>query len=153
MRYTEISVGDKVLRLRLTAQKLQAFIKNNADSAQSPMLALLDSMNSLGMQAELLTAALNWVDPKDSFRNEIRNGYQLLDEMADNDFGGPLAVKKLILQMAVDAGLITAEDADPLAEALAQGQEKFVEVMGKALRMERVDAPEQAESSREENPT
>lgn len=154
MRYTEIQVGDKTLRLRLTAQKLQAFIKNNADGAENPMLALLDAMNSLSMQAELLTAALTWSDPRDDFRNEIRNGYQLLDEMADADYGGPVAVKKLILQMAVDSGLITAEDAGKLREALSAGQARFVDVMERALRMDRLDGqPEAAAPENPEHPT
>lgn len=149
MKTTEITVGGQTLQLRLTAAKLQTYIKANANSAQSPLLAILDAMDSLGKQADLLTAALTWPEAK----NPIRSGYALLDAMADDDYGGPVAVKRLIVQLAVDAGLVTAEDGDKIAESLAPGQEKLMDTVCRLLRMEQVNVDTQTTAGKEENPT
>lgn len=152
MKYLELPVNGKILKLRLTTLKLQNYIKANGDRSASPLLSVLDAMESLEKEAALLTAALSW--PGTENTNAIKDGYQLLDELAD-DGKSTTDVKELILRLAVDAGLLAEEDGQALIDSLKPGNDKMIATMSQVLRLERPDLADSAEPAEasEANPT
>lgn len=151
MNVLNITVGDTNLSLRLSASKLQEYIKNYSNEAQSPLLAVLDAMDSLKNQAALFTAALQ----HKGNLNPIKDGYELLDKMADAGFT-PMQRKALIVDLAEQSGLVDTDDAATVRKSIERGNKKFIDTVAVLLAGDRpaMDGAlaEDAQPA-EENPT
>lgn len=151
MRVKTIVLGDTTVSLRLTASKLQQYIKDYSNESQSPLLAVLDAVEPLKNKAALFTAALQYKGNT----NTVKDGYELLDLMTDAGFT-PMQVKHLIVDLAEDSGLVDPEDTSTVRDAIDSGNRKFINVVAKVLSG---DAPEpdaptaNPEDVAEENPT
>lgn len=150
MNVKTITLGEATVSLRLTASKLQAYIKDYSNEAQSPLLAVLDAMESLKNKAALFTAALQHKGNS----NSVKDGYELLDLMADSGYS-TLDVKNLIVELAEQSGLVDHDDASTVLDAIENGNRKFIDTIAKVLAGEKPeDAPaDEAEPPEEENPT
>lgn len=157
MNVLNITVGDTAVSLRLTASKLQEYIKNYSNEAQSPLLAVLDAMDSLKNQAALFTSALQY---KGNL-NLIKDGYELLDKMADAGLS-PMDRKGIIIDLAEQSGLVDAEDATAVRKSIEKGNRKFIETVAVLLAGDRPsvdnasateEAPSEDAHPAEENPT
>lgn len=151
MNVLNITVGDTNLSLRLSASKLQEYIKNYSNEAQSPLLAVLDAMDSLKNQAALFTSALQY---KGNL-NPIKDGYELLDKMADAGFT-PMQRKALIVDLAEQSGLVDTDDAATVRKSIEKGNKKFIDTVAVLLAGDRPamdGAPAEDAQPAEENPT
>lgn len=151
MNVLNITVGDTNLSLRLSASKLQEYIKNYSNEAQSPLLAVLDAIDSLKNQAALFTTALQY---KGNL-NPIKDGYELLDKMADAGFT-PMQRKALIVDLAEQSGLVDTDDADTVRKSIEKGNKKFIDTVAVLLAGDRPTmdgAPAEDAQPAEENPT
>lgn len=151
MNVLTITVGDTNLSMRLTASKLQEYIKNYSNEAQSPLLAVLDAMDSLKNQAALFTAALQ----HKGNLNHIKDGYELLDKMADAGFT-PMQRKTLIVDLAEQSGLVDTDDAATVRKSIEKGNKKFIDTVAVLLAGDRPtmdDDPAEDAQPAEENPT
>lgn len=150
MQVLEIMVGSTPVSLRLTASKLQSYIKENGNDAQSPLLAVLDAVESLKQKAALFTAALQFKGNS----NTVKDGYELLDMLADAGYT-PLKTKQLIIQLAEQSGLVDPEDADTVREAIEKGNRKFINTVAMVLAGDAPDSEPAATDGepQEENPT
>lgn len=151
MNVLNITVGDTNLSLRLTASKLQEYIKNYSNEAQSPLLGVLDAMDSLKNQAALFTTALQY---KGNL-NPIKDGYELLDKMADAGFS-PMQRKALIVDLAEQSGLVDTDDAATVRKSIEKGNKKFIGTVAVLLAGDRPamdDVPTEDAQPEEENPT
>lgn len=151
MNVLNITVGDTNLSLRLSASKLQEYIKNYSNEAQSPLLAVLDAMDSLKNQAALFTSALQY---KGNL-NPIKDGYELLDKMADAGFT-PMQRKALIVDLAEQSGLVDSDDAATVRKSIEKGNKKFIDTVAVLLAGDRPamdEAPTEDTQTAEENPT
>lgn len=151
MNVYSITVGDTAVSLRLTASKLQEYIKNYSNEAQSPLLAVLDAMDSLKNQAALFTSALQY---KGNL-NTVKDGYELLDKMADAGIT-PVQRKILIIDLAEQSGLVDAEDATTVRTSIEKGNRKFIDTVAVLLAGDRPavdEAPTEDAQPAEENPT
>lgn len=150
MNVKTITLGETTVSLRLTASKLQDYIKNYSNEAQSPLLSVLDAMENLKNKAALFTAALQFKDNT----NAVKDGWELLDLMADSGYTA-LDVKKLIVELAEQSGLVDHEDTVDVLNAIESGNRKFINTITMVLAGERPDdAPAaDAEQPESENPT
>lgn len=151
MQVLNITVGDTPVSLRLTASKLQSYIKDYGNEAQSPLLAVLDAVEALKQKAALFTAALQYKGNS----NTVKDGYELLDMMADAGYT-PLKTKLLIIQLAEQSGLVDPENADLVRESIEKGNRKFIDTVAKVLAGENPEPegdPGSADPAEAENPT
>lgn len=150
MNVKTVPLGETTVSLRLTASKLQAYIKDNSNEAQSPLLAVLDAMESLKHKAALFTAALQYKGND----NKVKDGYELLDMMADTGMS-TLDVKNLIVEMAEQSGLVDHEDAASVLDAIDKGNRKFINTITTVLAGDRPEGTPaaDAEQPEEKNPT
>ena len=107
MNVMTISLSGEDVTLRLSAGKLQEFIKSGKNTEQTPLLAVLDALDTLERKAALLTAALQ----HKGNANKIKNGYDLLDELVDKVLAGEIPDAKtqaaaLRAKLMLERGLI-----------------------------------------------
>lgn len=121
MRCYEITLKDDThVQLRLTAAKLEWYLKETKSDQQNPLLGVLDAVAILGKRIKLLTAALQW--PKNS--NTVKDGAELLDLLLD-DGVTPREISNMILELACQAGLMEEAELEDMMEANAEGASKF----------------------------
>lgn len=121
MRCYEITIGDGVqVQLRLTAAKLEWYLKETGGDQQNPLLGVLDAVAILGKRIKLLTAALQWQGNK----NTVKDGASLLDGLLD-DGVTPHEISSMILQLACQAGLMEEDELEDMLAANEEGTAKF----------------------------
>ena len=149
MRATKIVLDDKAVYLRLSASKLAEYTKETG-SGGNTLFAVMDALDDLDKQAALFAAALDYKGNP----NEIHDGYELIDMLADAKYG-PLGVKQLIIELAEDAGIITKVDAAKLVGAIKAGNDKLYDAAVAVLSgdLSNLNVPAQKAESTEENPT
>ena len=150
MNVKTITLGETTVSLRLTASKLQSYIKDYSNDAQSPLLAVLDAMEALKNKAALFTAALQYKGNT----NTIKDGWEFLDQMADSGYS-PMEVKKLIVELAEQSGLVDRNDAADVLAAIDAGNRKFINTITKVLAGEQPEGvpDSDGEQPEVENPT
>lgn len=147
----EIQLSGQTITLRLTSKALLQYSMKHGVEGNSPAVAVLNAVGDYAARADLFTGALNHPDNK----NAVKDGCVLQDLFADNSWDRD-AVNQLILDLAVEAGLLKAEEATTLFECAAENGAKIVRTLGKLLRGDRAglgEAEQVAETSEEENPT
>lgn len=90
------------LRLTLAGQRELSLKADGAD-ALSCVMGAIDSPEDM---AELLTQALSWPGNE----NPIHDGEELYDLLVDNGYAGNEAFTELVLNIAHNAGLLSAEE-------------------------------------------
>ena len=150
MNVKTITLGETTVSMRLTASKLQSYIKDYSNEAQAPLLAVLDAMEVLKNKAALFTAALQYKGNT----NTIKDGWEFLDLMADSGYS-PMEVKKLIVELAEQSGLVDRYDAADVISAIDAGNRKFINTITKVLAGEQPEGTPESDEGRpeEENPT
>lgn len=151
LNVSTICVGDKEVTLRLTSKALMNFNLKHGAEGNSPVVAVLNAVNDYAARIDLLTAALN--HPEN--RNTIKDGATLLDEMADSGSWDRNGINTLILDLALQSGLLDAEDHEALIDPVAKSGPKLIKTLSKLLTGERISADE-ADAGGEsdaENPT
>lgn len=121
MRCYEITLNDDThVQLRLTAAKLEWYLKETKGDQQNPLLGVLDAVAILGKRIKLLTAALQWPGNE----NTVKDGAALLDKLLD-DGVRPREISNMILELACQAGLMEEEELEDMMAANAEGSVKF----------------------------
>ena len=149
MKARKIILDDKAVFLRLSASKLAEYAQSIGSDGNT-LFAVMDALDNLKNQAALFEAALNYKGNP----NEIHDGYELIDMLADAEYG-PMGVKELIIQLAEEAGVITKVDAAKVVAAIKAGNERLYKVAVAVLTgdtSELSDGDSPAETA-EENPT
>ena len=150
LKVVEISVGEKMLTLRLTSRAIMNYCKKHGSEGGSPVIAVLEAVNNIEARADLLTAALGHPDN----HNEIKDGYKLLDMMADSGSWDRHIINDTILELARQSGLLTDEDYLSLIEPVRENGEKLISTMARLLSGKPVeDTAPDAQGERAENPT
>lgn len=150
LNVVEISVGEKNLTLRLTSRAIMNYCKKHGSEGGSPVIAVLEAVNNIEARADLLTAALGHPDN----RNEIKDGYKLLDLMADSGSWDRHIINDTILELARQSGLLTMEDYLSLIDPVRENGEKLISTMARLLSGKPVeDAAPDAQGEQAENPT
>lgn len=149
MKARKIILDGKAVFLRLSASKLAEYAKSIGSSGNT-LFAVMDALDDLQNQAALFEAALSY----NGNPNEIHDGYELIDMLADAEYG-PLGIKELIIQLAEESGVITKVDAAKVTAAIKAGNERLYKVAvavltGDTSELSDEEAP--AETA-EENPT
>lgn len=146
----EIQLREQTITLRLTSKALLNYSLKHGVEGNSPAVAVLNAVGDYSARADLFTNALNHPDHK----NAVKDGCVLQDLLADNGWDRDM-VNKLILDLAVEAGLLKEEEAATLFECAAENGAKVVNTLGKLLRGDRVgnEAPKESNTAEEENPT
>lgn len=149
MKATKITLDGKAVYLRLSASKLAEYAQNIGSSGNT-IFAVMDALDDLQKQAALFEAALSYKGNP----NEIHDGFELIDILADAEYG-PMGVKELIIQLAAEAGVITKVDAAKVVAAIKAGNDRMYKVAVAVLTGDtsELDAPEQIGENTEENPT
>ena len=149
MKATKLVLDDTAVFLRLSASKLAEYAKE-IGSGGNTLFAVMDALDDLEKQAALFTAALTYKGNP----NEIRDGFELIDMLADAKYG-PLGVKELIVNLAVESGIMTVVDAAKLVAAIKTGSAKLYDAAVAVLSgdMSGLPAAEQKAEEPEENPT
>lgn len=149
MKATKIILDDQAVYLRLSASMLAEYA-NSIGSAGNTLFAVMDALDDLPNQAALFTAALNYKGNP----NEIHDGYDLIDMLADAQYG-PLDVKQLIVQLAEEAGVMSKVDAAKVVAAIKTGSEKLYDAAVAVLSgdMSSLPSRQQEPGETEENPT
>lgn len=150
MNVKTITLGETTVSLRLTASKLQSYIKEYSNESQAPLLAVLDAMEVLKNKAALFTAALQYKGNT----NTVKDGWELLDLMADSGYTA-MDVKKLIVDLAEQSGLVDHDDTADVLAAIESGNRKFINTITKVLAGEQPEGvpDSDGEQPEEENPT
>lgn len=145
-----ISVGDKTLTLRLTSRAIMNYCKKHGSEGGSPVIAVLEAVNNIEARADLLTAALGHPDN----HNEIKDGYKLLDLMADSGSWDRHCINDTILELARQSGLLTDEDFLSLIDPVRENGEKLISTMARLLTGKPVeDTVPDSQGEQAENPT
>ena len=147
----EIQLRDQTVTLRLTSKALLNYSMKHGVEGNSPAVAVLTAVSDYAARADLFTNALNHPENK----NTVKDGCVLQDLLADNSWDRD-AVNQLILDLAVEAGLLKADEATTLFECAAENGSKVVNTLGKLLRGDRVGyeaQPDADNATEEENPT
>lgn len=147
-----IDVAGQALSLRLTSKGIMNYSKKHGTDGGSPVIAVLEAVNNIEAKADLLTNAL--IHPENS--NKVKDGYTLLDLMADDPaWKNPTDKNVLILQLAREAGLLSDEDYSSLLEPVTESSKALIDAMSRLLTgkpVENVAAGAESENT-EENPT
>ena len=145
-----ISVIDREYTLRLTSRAVMNYSKKHGSEGGSPVIAVLEAINNIEARADLLTAALGHPDN----HNEIKDGYKLLDLMADSGSWDRHIVNDTILELARQAGLLTDEDYLALIDPVRDNSEKLISTMASLLTGKPIDGGNGGDQTAEqENPT
>lgn len=146
-----IMVNGTEVTLRLTSKALLNFNLKHGAAGQSPVVAMLSALDDMGARIDLFTNALNYPDNK----NAVKNGADLLDMMADDEFEWPRdCVNRLILELAEESGLLSSEDFSSLLEPVEQNSKKLISALANLLAGKPVGAGSaEPEAGSEGNPT
>lgn len=149
MKARIITLGDNTVHLRLSAAKLAEYAAS-IGSQGNTFFAVLDALDDLQKQAALFSAALTFK----GHPNEITDGFELIDMMADAEYG-PLGVKQLIVQLAEESGVMSKVEAAKVVAAIKTGSDKLYDAAVAVLSgdMSGLPAAEQKAEEPEENPT
>ena len=149
MKAKKIILDDKAVYLRLSASKLAEYA-GAIGSGGNTLFAVMDALDDLKNQGALFEAALNYKGNP----NEIRDGFELIDLLADAEYG-PVDVKQLIVELAQEAGIISNVDAAKVIAAIRTGNEKLYEAAVAVLSGDMSGLPTSAPEGEqaEENPT
>lgn len=148
MRATKIILEGKAVYLRLSASKLAEYAKS-IESNGNTIFAVLDALDSIENQAALFEAALNYKGNP----NEIHDGFDLIDMLADADYS-PVGVKELIIQLAKEAGIISEVDAAKVVAGIKAGNDRLYKAAVAVLTGDVSDLePVQSNKKDDENPT
>lgn len=150
LNVTEISVGEKTLTLRLTSRAIMNYCKKHGSEGGSPVIAVLEAVNNIEARADLLTAALGHPDN----HNEVKDGYKLLDLMADSGSWDRHIINDTILELARQSGLLTDEDYLSLIDPVRENGEKLISTMARLLAGKPVEeSSPDSQGDQAENPT
>jgi len=152
LNVSTIHVGDQEFTLRLTSKAVMNYAKKHGTDGGSPVIAVLEAVNNLEAKGDLLTNALNHPENK----NKIKDGYLLLDLMADDPiWQEPEAKNKLILDLAHESGLLGDDDYDSLLVPVAESNRNLISTMAKLLTGQPIstNAAGEAAETAEGNPT
>lgn len=144
-----ITVGDREVTLRLTSKALMQFNLKHGIEGNTPTIAVLGAVSDMAARIDLLTNAL--IHPEN--KNTVKDGGLLLDLMADDPSWSRDAVNQLILDLAVEAGLIDPEEREALMDAVLCNGKKTLSALAGLLSghgSEKAEQPETEENS--ENP-
>lgn len=131
-----VCVGGQEFTLRLTSKAIMNYCQKHGNEGGSPVVAVLEAVNSISAKIDLFTNALNHPENK----NGLKDGAALLDLMADdNSWKDPQAKNDLILTLAQQAGLLSDEDYLSLIDPVAENGKKLISTMTKLLRGEPLD--------------
>lgn len=122
MKAMKLVLDDKAVYLRLSASKLAEYAKAIGSSGNI-IFAVMDALDDLEKQAALFEVALSY----NGNPNEIHDGYELIDMLADAQYG-PIGIKELIVKLANEAGIVTNVDASRVVAAIKAGNEKLYKV-------------------------
>lgn len=150
MKHMKIVLGDETVCLRLSALTLAQYAKDIGSSGNT-LFAVMDALDDIDKRGALFTAALTFKGNE----NEVQSGFELIDMLADAEYG-PIEVKELIVNLAVDAGIISKVDAAKLVAAIKTGSEKLYDAAVAVLSGDMSKLPAQQEQpteTTEENPT
>lgn len=150
MKHMKIILGEETVQLRLSAAKLAQYAKDSGSNGNT-LFAVMDALDDMDKRGLLFTSALTFKGNE----NKVLSGFELMDMLADAEYG-PIEVKELIVNLAVDAGIISKVDAAKLTAAIKTGNEKLYDAAVAVLSgdLSKLPAhPEQAEQTGEENPT
>lgn len=124
-----ICVGEHTLTLRLTSKAIMNYSKKHGSEGGSPIIAVLEAVNNIEARADLLTNALNHPENQ----NKIKDGYTLLDLMADSGSWDRHAINDTILELARQSGLLTDDDYLSLIDPIRENGENLISAMAKLL--------------------
>lgn len=149
MKAMKLVLDDKAVYLRLSASKLAEYAKE-IGSGGNTLFAVMDALDDLEKQAALFTAALTYKGNP----NEIHDGFGLIDMLADAGYS-PVGVKKMIIELAVTAGVISNGDALRVVSAIQAGSDKLYDAAVAVLSGDLPDLPAAKQEAEEpvENPT
>lgn len=149
MKAMKLVLDDKAVYLRLSASKLAEYAKS-IESSGNIIFAVMDALDDLEKQAALFEAALSY----NGNPNEIHDGYELIDMLADAQYG-PIGIKELIVKLANEAGIVTNVDASRVVAAIKAGNEKLYKVAVAVLTGDasELSNEQQKDETAEENPT
>lgn len=149
MKAMKLVLDDKAVYLRLSASKLAEYAKS-IGSTGNTLFAVMDALDNLENQAALFGAALSY----NGNPNEIHDGYELIDMLADAQYG-PIGIRELIVKLANEAGIVTDVDASKVVAAIKAGNERLYKVAVAVLTGDAsgVSDEEQKDETAEENPT
>lgn len=150
LKTVEISVDEKKLTLRLTSRAIMNYCKKHGSEGGSPVIAVLEAVNNIEARADLLTAALSHPDN----HNEVKDGYKLLDLMADSGSWDRHVINDTILELARQSGLLTDEDYLSLIDPVRENGEKLISTMARLLTGQPIEGnTPDTQSEQAENPT
>ena len=152
LNVTTINVADQVFSLRLTSKGIMNYSKKHGTDGGSPVIAVLEAVNNIEAKADILTNAL--LHPENA--NKVKDGYTLLDLMADDpEWKAPQAKNVLILELARDAGLLSDEDYSSLLEPVTESSKALIDAMSRLLTGNPIDneATGTVSENAEVNPT
>ena len=146
-----IDVGGQQYTLRLTSKALLNFNLKHGVEGNTPTIAVLGAVSDVSARIDLLSAALQ--HPEN--RNGIKDGAALLDLMADDAEWGREKINDLILQLAVECGLLDATEAGELLDAVVENNRKTIYTLQRLLVGKQPEdaAPESGTGEKAENPT
>lgn len=146
-----IQVGDQEFSLRLTSKAIMSYCKKHGSEGGSPVIAVLEAVNNIEAKIDLLTAALTFPDTK----NKLRDGSTLLDQMADDPAWTPKRKNELILDLALESGLLSEEDYVALIDPVEENSKQLITTMARLLTGKPIGAEAEAPTSEAtgENPT
>lgn len=144
-----IQLGQTEVTLRLTSKAIFNYAQKHGAKESSPLVAILAALDDIGARMDLLTGALQHPENK----NTVKDGGALLDLLADNSYDR-CAVNQLILDLTMDAGLISGEDYSALLEPVAENGNRLISTLADVLAGKKVSAggAEQPETN-DKNPT
>ncbi|MCC8120824.1 MAG: hypothetical protein LIO42_02295 [Oscillospiraceae bacterium] len=133
----QLTLEGKSYKLRLTMRAMRA-LRTQFD--EEPMTVIMSAVSDIDRLCAVLTEALSW----DGSGNDVTDGEAFYDLLVDGGYGGQAKQAELMLDLAVYAGLVAADQAKKLKAKLLR------EINGAYDRLD--EAPPPAVNSGE-NPT
>ena len=150
MKVTTIVLNGIEITLRLTASGLADYAEA-IGSGGNTLFAVMDALDDMQNQGKLFTAALTYK----GHHNTVTDGFDLIDMMADAEYE-PAQKKKLIVDLAEQAGVIGKVDAAKIRAAIKAGNDKIYDAAVAILSGDMSNlpaAPQQEGEETAENPT
>ena len=107
MKHMKIILGEETVQLRLSAANLAQYAKDSGSNGNT-LFAVMDALDDMDKRGALFTSALSFKGNE----NTVQSGFELMDLLADAEYG-PIEVKELIVNLAVDAGIISKVELWP----------------------------------------
>ena len=136
----------KQVSLRLTSRAISNYVKEHGIEGAAPVVSIMSAVDNMESTIALLSAAMRY--PGATVDMALSDGAALIDALADEGHGNTY-VRGLIVQLAQDAGLLTADEAAEVAKAMADNSATVAHQLVQLLRGE-AEPGEQQESA--ENP-